>query len=69
MRFEIKSIRFSFNKYRQNVKVNRAKGLCLADVRGTWLPSVDRQCTGGYALNWLGIRIKYTRITRGRERR
>lgn len=48
----------SIHRYRQDVSVNVAKGLFLSHLRGTWLPSFDRQVGNGLAVNWLGIRVR-----------
>ena len=50
--------RFTVNKYYQDVSVDRAKGRWLPSLRGTWLPSVDKQFYGGIAVNWLWVRVR-----------
>ena len=56
----------SIHKYRQDIEVNKVKGLILPKLRGTWLPSIDKQMVShaykhgfcGIAFNWLSIRIR-----------
>jgi hypothetical protein len=49
----------SVRRYRRDVRVNITKRLLFPHLRGTWLPSVDRQTAGfGFAINWFGIRIR-----------
>jgi len=45
------------HKYIQDMEANKAKKLLFPTLRGTFLPSVDIQCGGGFAINWLYIRI------------
>ena len=44
--------------YKQNVAINREKGLRFPTIRGTLLPSLDWQFGGGLAVNWLWLRIR-----------
>ena len=56
-----RSVRFrplSIHRYRQDVSTNIAKGLFFPHLRGTWLPSINKQVGIGLAVNWLGIRVR-----------
>lgn len=48
---------FSIGSYIKEPSVDRAKGRRWPTLRGTWLPSIDRQCWG-VAINWLCIRVR-----------
>jgi len=52
-------------RYRQNISVNIAKQLIFPTLRGTWLPSFDKQSSGGLAINWMGIRIRVSKSHKG----
>jgi len=41
--------------------VNIAKGRPFPRLQGWLIPSFDRQCSGGWAVNWLWIRMKLIR--------
>ena len=47
--------------YNQNIYVNKAKHLVFPSTRGTLLPSVDWQRSGGIAINWLWVRIRISK--------
>lgn len=56
-----RSVRYrplSIHLYRQDVSTNIAKGLFFPRLRGTWLPSFNKQVGIGLAINWLGIRVR-----------
>jgi len=57
----------SFQNYYKIVDVDVAKGLSYPHLRGGILPSIDRQCYGGLAINWFGFRLRFgvTRRDRG----
>lgn len=44
--------------YAKNTNVDIAKGRLFPSLRGTLLPSFDKQVDGGIAVNWLSIRIR-----------
>jgi hypothetical protein len=48
----------SILKYRHNVDEDIAKGRWLPHLRGTWIPSCDKQIDCGLAINWLGVRVR-----------
>lgn len=48
----------SVQKYRRDVDADIAKGKWLPHLRGTWIPSCDKQIDYGLAINWLGVRVR-----------
>lgn len=49
----------SVHWYQQDIGINISKNLIFPRLRGTWLPSFDKQKAGfGLAMNWLGIRVR-----------
>lgn len=46
------------NHYMPDVSIDIAKGRRWPHLRGTWLPSFDKQYCRGLAINFAGLRIR-----------
>jgi len=55
-------------KFYKDVDVTKAKGLLFPHLRGTWLPSFDRQMFEfGFAINWIGFRVRMSNRPKRRK--
>lgn len=55
-------------KFYKDVDVTKAKGLLFPHLRGTWLPSFDRQVFEfGFAINWIGFRVRMSNKPKRRK--